>query len=354
MKKTILAAILLAAAFSFPAYAEGMVYDEEGIWYDNGDGTWPVGWFQDGNGNWFYFGQDGYAVEGWHRENGKAYYLRHGSGIMIADRIITLEGTVYRFDENGEAFAQPRGYTGWMLDDAGWYYRLSDGSFAADTWKKINGTWYYFDRDEYMVTGMINDGGVIYYLDENGAMVKDESRTIDGVTYSFDSTGAGSVVWPYKQPLNIPPEEEKTEFHRQVDAAADQVLSGIINDSMSQWQKAVAIYQWVKGHVRYNGYSPVGDWVSGAWDGLKKRHGDCYTYYSLSAELLNRAGMRTIEVIRSTDNNHYWNLVNVDGNWYHFDPCPRRTGGDFCLLTNGQIAWSKSHIFDHSLYPPTP
>ena len=46
--------------------------------------------------------------------------------------------------------------------------------------------------------------------------------------------------------------------------------------------------------------------------------------------------------------------MEIDGSWYHFDPCPRRLGGDFCLLTDDEISKSGSHTFDHSLYPPTP
>lgn len=354
-KRGFLLAFVFSLAVVQTAFAGEFVSDEKGQWYKNEDGTWPVGWFQDPEGNWYNADSDGYIRYKWYGEKGKRYYLREGSGRMIADRTITLDRKVYRFDENGVSSQLPNNYTGWMLDDVTWYYRLSDGTFVTSAWKQADDKWYYFDENSYMVTGPLLLDGVQYYLDETtGAMAADETRTIDGVLYSFDATGAGTVVWPYKMPLAVPPEDQKSEFHKSVDAMADQVLAGIINDSMSSWQKATAIYNWVKGHLRYSGYSPVGDWVGGAYDGLRRRRGDCYTYYATSAELLNRAGFQTIEVIRSTDNNHYWNLVNVDGSWFHFDPCPRRLGGEFCLLTDSQIAWSSSHVFDHSLYPPTP
>lgn len=246
------------------------------------------------------------------------------------------------------------GVENWVQDGNGWHYKNSDGSYVQSQWVLYKNKWYYCDANGTMKTGKLMDNGILYYLNDDGSMVSGEERVIDGITYQFDNSGAGTAQRSYKQPLAIPPDSEKSEFHRQVDIAADTVLSQIINDQMTQRQKAVAIYSWVKGHMRYSGYSPVGDWVGAAWDGLRKHHGDCYTYYAMSVELLNRAGMQTIEVIRSTDNNHYWNLVEVDGNWYHFDPCPRRTGGDFCLLTDAQIAYSNAHVFDHSLYPPTP
>lgn len=246
------------------------------------------------------------------------------------------------------------GAANWVQDESGWHYQNPDGSYAQSQWVSYKGKWYYCDENGIMKTGKLIDNGIFYYLNEDGSMVSGTEQVIDGITYQFDDSGVGTAQWNYKQPLAIPPDSEKTEFHRQVDAAADAILGEIINDQMNQCQKATAIYKWVKGHMRYSGYSPIGDWVSGAWDGIRKHHGDCYTYYAMSAELLNRAGMRTIEVIRSSDNNHYWNLVEADGNWYHFDPCPRSTGGDFCLLTDAQIAYSSAHVFDHSLYPPTP
>jgi len=242
----------------------------------------------------------------------------------------------------------------WLEDGVGWRWRFADGNFAVSEWVEVNGRWYHFDAQGYMQTGLIILDGVYYWLDEDGSMAADGNRTVGSITYTFDSTGAGTMIWPYKMPLQIPSEAEKSELHKTVDAMADTVLSEVIDDSMGERQKAEAIYHWVKGHLRANGYSPVGDWVSAAWDGLRKRHGDCYTYYATAAELLNRAGFRTIEVIRSTDNNHYWNLVEVDGEWYHFDAFPRLAGGEYCLLTDKEIAvWPRCE-FDHSLYPPTP
>lgn len=247
------------------------------------------------------------------------------------------------------------GAANWERDETGWVYRYADGTCARSEWILSSGKWYYMGETGYMKTGLLTLDGITYYLeDETGAMVSSESRVVNGITYDFDESGIGSMQWAFKQPLAVPPEAEKTEFHKNVDAMADSVLAGIIHDGMNQREKATAIYWWVKQNMTYSGFSPVGDWVNGAYDGLRRHRGDCYTYYSLSAELLTRAGFQTIEVIRSSDNNHYWNLVNVDGAWYHFDPCPRRNGGEWCLVTDAQLAGQSSHVFDHSLYPPTP
>lgn len=120
-----------------------------------------------------------------------------------------------------------------------------------------------------------------------------------------------------------------------------------------------AIYNWVRGNIRYSGASATRDWVQEAYQGLRLRRGDCFTYYSVSQLLLSRAGIAGIEVVRSTDNHHYWNLVNIDGSWYHFDATPRRAGGYFFLWTDDQMEqYSRQHggcfTFDRRLYPATP
>lgn len=206
-------------------------------------------------------------------------------------------------------------------------------------------------------------------------VLKNSEKEIDGILYRFDETGRGSMVsqrpsapsmnfipgedWPYKAVTEIPPENEKTELHRTCDQMADQILSEIINDAMDQRQKAEAIYNWVRGNIRYSGASATRDWVQEAYQGLRLRRGDCFTYYSVSQLLLSRAGIAGIEVVRSTDNHHYWNLVNIDGSWYHFDATPRRAGGYFFLWTDDQMEqYSRQHggcfTFDRRLYPATP
>lgn len=246
------------------------------------------------------------------------------------------------------------GIAKWVQAGDRWWYRYEDGAYPQSQWEELGDKWYYFDAEGYMMTGLLMMDEVYYYLsDEDGSMVTGESRIVDGQTYHFDDTGTGTLEWPYKRPLAVPPESEKSEFHKKVDAMADSVLAEIINDDMSQREKSTAIFWWIKNTMTYSGFSPTGDWVSGAYDGLRMHRGDCYTYYSLSAELLNRAGFQTIEVIRSRDNDHYWNLVNVDGDWYHFDPCPTVTDGNVLLLRDSQLLPNRSHEFDHSLYPPT-
>ncbi len=64
---------------------------------------------------------------------------------------------------------------GWTEEDGTWYYYDKDGSRASDMWRKSGDNWYWLDggQDGAMATGkLIDDDDDIYYVDENGAMVR--------------------------------------------------------------------------------------------------------------------------------------------------------------------------------------
>ncbi len=120
---------------------------------------------------------------------------------------------------------------------------------------------------------------------------------------------------------SLPPLPEVTQ--QMVDEVSDQILSKIVTSSMSQWEQARAIYNYVHTHVKYVGSSDKSNWLIGAYVGFTRNRGDCYNYFACSKALLTRAGIPNVDLYRvggGTD--HYWQLVNVGDGWYHFDACP--------------------------------
>lgn len=142
-------------------------------------------------------------------------------------------------------------------------------------------------------------------------------------------------------------------------AMADNILAQIITDDMTNREKAERIYSYVKGNMRYVGFSDKSSWVVAAYNAMKQRKGDCYSYYAFSKALLDRAGIANdfIEKMPGYNSKHYWNLVDLgDGHgWYHFDTTPRVAGGNFCLLTDDELmeysnVHNNSHIYDRDKY----
>lgn len=141
----------------------------------------------------------------------------------------------------------------------------------------------------------------------------------------------------------------------EIDSIADAILAEIAEPGMSQRDTAGAIYQWIRGNIAYMAYANDSDWVQAAYDGYIKRRGDCFVFYAAAKHLLTRAGIEN-QRIDHTLGSHAWNLVRIDGDWYHFDTTPRRTGGDFFLLTDAELAAyaeknGGSHVWDTALYP---
>ncbi|MDO4589850.1 MAG: hypothetical protein Q4B35_00415 [Slackia sp.] len=83
----------------------------------------------------------------------------------------------------------------WMMVDGVWYWLSASGA-AATGWQAIGGAWYYLDPDTAaMQTGWIRpDGATWYYLSGSGAMLTGW-QAIDGAWYYLDGSGAMRTGW---------------------------------------------------------------------------------------------------------------------------------------------------------------
>ncbi len=150
-----------------------------------------------------------------------------------------------------------------------------------------------------------------------------------------------------------------------VNLYADEILATITWAGMTDTQKASAIYNWCVGHLRYSTSTShlMGKYLEAAYSGFTTHIGNCYTYYAVASALLTRAGIENIEIQRDNPYApHYWNLVKINGNWYHLDTCPKWKNHEIkaFLLTDWQVRqYSINEVegyysFDASRYPATP
>ncbi|NFG20856.1 lysozyme [Clostridium botulinum] len=84
---------------------------------------------------------------------------------------------------------------GWYEDNGTWYYLNDEGIMQTGWIKDKDGRWYYLDESGSMKTGWLIDKNKWYYLNPIGNGFKGEmygncTATIDGKSYTFDSTGA--------------------------------------------------------------------------------------------------------------------------------------------------------------------
>ena len=193
------------------------------------------------------------------------------------------------------------------------------------------------------------DGELSFQVDNSSVDLNTEGSY--QVTYSAtdragNETSATVTVTVRKRAYSI----------EEVDALADKVLEKIITDDMSQYDKLVAIYKWVRGHVGYINHSDKGDWVKAAYEGLALGQGDCYVFACVAKELLTRAGITNMDIEKiPAKTEHYWNLVDIGEGWYHYDTCPRKDKSVFCYVSDADLmeysnAHNGSHNYDKTIY----
>ena len=76
--------------------------------------------------------------------------------------------------------------SGWQQNGDNWSYY--EENTAVTDWKKINGTWYYFDGNGVMTTNWQKVSGAWYYMDNSGAMQTDWKK-ISNAWYYFNTDG---------------------------------------------------------------------------------------------------------------------------------------------------------------------
>ena len=218
----------------------------------------------------------------------------------------------------------------------------------------VKGESVSFKKGVYAVDN--RDGDVTFKVDSSA--VNTGMAGTYPVTYtSTDSSGNTATATVYLTVVEITMDT--------VNSLADNILWQITNGSMTQREKAWAIYRWCTSSLSYSTRTSylMGYYVDGAYSGFTIRSGNCYIYYAVSSVLLTRAGIENIMVQRNDPANpHYWSLVNMDGEWYHFDTCPHYAGHEMqCfLLTDAEVKhYSDTEVanyysFDASLYPATP
>ncbi len=185
---------------------------------------------------------------------------------------------------------------------------------------------------------------------------KDIKVTVDTSKVDFNKQGVYVITYKAEDTAgNVRTATAKLGVRvasNQLDEWASIILEDIIQDNWSDEKKARTIYTYIKNNMRYTGTSDKSNWEKEAKNGLLNGRGDCFTYYAMSRILLTRAGIPNIEVRRVGDavrrgGNHWWNMVYINNEFYHFDACPRRVGGRFCLVTDDQL---KSYTRTHGSY----
>ncbi|MCR4840705.1 MAG: transglutaminase-like domain-containing protein [Lachnospiraceae bacterium] len=104
---------------------------------------------------------------------------------------------------------------------------------------------------------------------------------------------------------------------------ASDVLDEIITDDMTNYEKELAVYEWIRDNIKHDDSVTVAirglSNADNPYGVLKYRKAVCVGYATTFRLLTNMLGFDCM-VCHSSDRVHSWGLIKLDdGNWYHCD-----------------------------------
>lgn len=133
--------------------------------------------------------------EGWQEENNNWRFYEHNKPVTNWKKI---QGKWYYFNKDGNRLSNTTfdGYVfnkdgvmaenGWNFINGKWYFANSSGKISQNKWEKIADSWYYFDKDGIMLSNTTFDS---YLLTKSGAMATNGWAKIDQKWYYATSSG---------------------------------------------------------------------------------------------------------------------------------------------------------------------
>ena len=175
--------------------AKGWVKDKKGRkrYFTSKAGVMVTGWLSNSKRQRRYFAPStGYMKTKWLKLGGKTYYLYAKSGVAATGFVKDSKGNIRYFSKTGIMA------TGWLTSSSGVkrYFdttsKTATNGIMAVGFKTINNvTYYFYSGSGAMATGWVEntDKGTKYYFDPTTGAMYTGTQTIDGVTYTFSSTG---------------------------------------------------------------------------------------------------------------------------------------------------------------------
>lgn len=270
---------------------------EDNRYYVDDKGSLQKGWFSitatSSNGqeytNWYYADANGTVWKGgWGELGGRWYYFDAG-GVNYRKRWYVDNGNNAkneRYYLDADGVLQDKGWfkienvnTATQAVTESWYYAGESGKVLKDGYKEIDGKSYYFDvnglnyRKRWVTdnTGgrrYLGDDGVMkqkewfvisgkdsrnsdynywYYAEDDGRIVVDKWRKIDGKSYCFNTSGVMRTGWLTETPDND--DKENSYYYCGEDGARAEGWRWLeIPDS---WMDNSDVVDYVQDHGQY-------------------------------------------------------------------------------------------------------
>lgn len=108
------------------------------------------------------------------------------------------------------------------------------------------------------------------------------------------------------------------EEYDYVEKRTETIAQGLKRDT--DYESYKAVYDWVCTHVSYDYDTANGDANRfSAYDALKDGKAVCYGYAALYQRFCDELGLECIVLTSLDETAHAWNVVKLDGEYYHVD-----------------------------------
>ncbi|MEE0945967.1 MAG: dockerin type I domain-containing protein [Acutalibacteraceae bacterium] len=166
-------------------------------------------------------------------------------------------------------------------------------------------------------------------LSDFNAPVEEVQNFIDYVFYQYPEyyyfagiTGGRVDSQGYVKTLNFAYDRTKEQMLEErsfMESETDKVINKIGKD-WSEMEKALFVHDWIDVSFMYDYdlFEQPGTENHDIVGFLKDKRGVCQSYAYTFIYIMHRLGMNAYYVMSETDN-HGWNVVQIDGNWYHVD-----------------------------------
>ena len=176
-----------------------------------------------------------------------------------------------------------------------------------------------------------------------------EDNVIIGEIYRVESTVHISDAYKSGDTSGLADRDKET-----LDMAS-AVLSQIIKDDMTPYEKERAVYDWMTRKLQFDQGSLVVIPTSQAdcdkpYGVLKYHNAVCVGYATTFRLFLQMLDIECM-VVHNTIKNHTWNLVKLDNEWYHTDIYSDAGNGSYTNFNLNDAMTSQNQDWDTTFFP---
>lgn len=136
---------------------------------------------------------------------------------------------------------------------------------------------------------------------------------------------------------------------------ASDVLDRIITDGMSDYERELAVYDWMTSELSSDQglltAIPTTQQYCDRPYGVLKYHNAVCVGYATTFRLFMQMMDIECKVVHNTELYHSWDLVKLDGSWYHTDIYSDAGTGDYTNFNMNDAMCAANHDWDTTFFP---